>query len=228
MNDRLLRLFDNDERCTLDGQDFGLSCQAVNWTCRDGELNLRIVSLETLELPSSEASEPRAAALARIAQHVRAHQAYLIIEQISDIDEAFYTHLSACRFVRIHNDSDREIWDRLLSMGLPIYGLSESIYCDVSNPLPASLLSALLFGAYYCSDGLLLSIDEGPQHCFITSEESLTAQVIIRGGMEAQQLNGTEIKWQDSGQEGYVRFELRGESGQAWTQPRFVSVVEAP
>ncbi len=111
-------------------------------------------------------------------------------------------------------------------MGLPIFGLRGALHCLVSSPSVLSAFQALLFGSFYASEALLVSLDEQPHACRITAEagESLAARVIVRGGLELKTLSGPDIHWQDSGNEGYVRFELQSGDAQAWTQPRFVGI----
>lgn len=198
----------------------------VEWTCRDGALRVYCLSMDELAPPQAESTEPRIAALARLGQWARAHDAQLVIDGLDQYDESFYQHITVCRFLMIHNQQDIAVWDRVLSMGLPIFGMRGALHCLVRTPSVLSAFQALLFGSFYASDGLSISLDEQPHACRITSQDgkALQARVIVRGGMELKELSGADIDWKDSGQEGYVRFELQSDQAQAWTQPRFVGI----
>ena len=205
-----------------------LHAALVSWTCRDGALHLRLLSAEPLALPASEATEPRVAALARLAQFARAQGAYLILEQIASYDAEFYPHLNVCRFLALADDQDAQLWDAVLSLGMPMFAVRDDLFVDLMRPTVFNALQALLFGAYYCSNGMLLQLDERPHSCRVASlsDEVLSARVIVRGGMEIGQLQGTQIERDDQGNEGYVRLEIAAGEKQAWTQPRFVGMPE--
>jgi hypothetical protein len=204
-----------------------LSVQRCCWSCRDGQLDYAVLSLNAVALPAAEPSEPIAAALARLSQQLRGSGAYLIIESLSRLDPAVHQHCGGCRFLRLETQADRDIWDKLLSLGLPVYGLSERVYCSMSKPQLPELLQNLVFGACYCSNGLELKLEESPRGCSITAAQELRARVIVRGGLEVVTLSGQTVNWTDQGNEGYVRLEVEAAAGQwAWTQPRFVAGPE--
>lgn len=217
-------LYVNDSVCGR------LTVQPQQWTCRDGSLRFSVLALEELSLPQPESSEPLVAALARVQQAVKQRGGWLIIEALTALDPQLHQHCTGCRFLRLEEAEDRRIWDALLSLGLPIYALSEQIYCQLSQPRPLQALQALLFGAFYCSNGLAVTLDESPQGCSIHADQDLEARVIVRGGLEAATLQGSSIVWQDSGHEGYVRIEAETPDGDWWlaTQPRFVGGAAVP
>ena len=214
-----------------DGADIGmLFVSSQRWQCRDGNLSFSVLAEQAVDIPEAEASEPMAAALARIGRHLQAQQAHLIIEDLAALPEDFYQHLSGCRFLRLQSADDLPIWDKLLSLGLPIFGLSDQLMCLSLSPQVGSAFQSILFGSFYCHNALCLDMDEGPHHCKVTVQttDACQTRVIVRGGYELQQLSGAAIDWTDSGQEGYVRFEIQAGAHWAWTQPRFVAAPQEP
>lgn len=201
----------------------------IHWSCRDGDLYVRLLSHAEIPLPQAEPSEPRLAALARLAQHARAHDAYLILEKIASYDSEFYPHLNVCRFLSIEQDEDAQLWDAVLSLGMPIFAMRDDIFVELMRATTLNALQALLFGAYYCSNGLHLELDERPHACRVASLQGhrMDARVIVRGGMEVEQLQGQTIQRDDRGSEGYIRLEISAAGKQAWTQPRFVGMPES-
>ena len=215
----------------LDGETIGeLFVSSQQWQCRDGILSFSVCAEQAVNIPDAEATEPMAAALARIGRHIQVQQAHLIIEDVAALPEDFYQHLSGCRFLRLRTAADLQIWDKLLSLGLPIFAWSDHLMCLSMGTDASAAFQSILFGSFYCHDAVTLDMDEGPHHCTITvqGEADCQTRVIVRGGYELQQLSGNAIDWKDSGQEGYVRFEIQAGAGWAWTQPRFVAAPQEP
>ena len=120
--------------CVGDEHIACLHAAIVDWACRDGQLSLRVLCDVPLELPPYEPSEPRLAALARLGQWSRQHGAYLALNNVRAYDAEFYPHLNVCRFLCLDNDEDLQIWDAVLSLGMPMFALRDTMMVELSRP----------------------------------------------------------------------------------------------
>ena len=216
------------------GQDVCLPlwCGRLSWHCADGLLNLRVIACEAMALPDVEPSEPVSGAIARLAQHLAGQGALMLLEHpANSFGPERIAFAEGVRLLDIRQDADVACWDAGLTLGLPLYGVRGELVVDVLNPHPASVLSSLAYGLFFCrevpqpSQGQLdaISLDERRDGLRLELDRSADITVVVRGGFEAEQHAGNVFERADQGGEGYVRLHARSDSGQLWTQPRFIA-----
>lgn len=202
-----------------------LWCVRRRWPCRDAALAITILAPEPVALPDPDPALPAASALASALAAAQPRGALLVLDNPA---EAFgperIAWAAGVRLLAIASPEDEACWDALLSQGRPCYAVRGTLWVEVWRPRPANVLSALSFGAFVACDGLEpLAVEESPRHIAWRMAEAVAAEVVVRGGFVAARLAGAEGRYDDRGQEGYVRVVLRGAHGACWTQPRFVA-----
>lgn len=203
-----------------------LAATRLDWACADARLRLRIISTDPVRAPEPEASEPAAAALARVARSLAGSGALLLL---ADPAGAFpgerIAHAAGCRLMAIPDESATASWDGLLASGQPCYGLHARVVCSVLRPDPASVLCALGFGAFHCEDGLAVTaLAEDRRGVELELAHEAVISVVVRGGFVASSVRARSLRWRDGGHEGVVRIEARSDDGgRCWTQPRLVA-----
>ncbi len=208
-----------------DGATARLWTSVLSWRCQDRLLELQALAAEPVALPEGEPSEPASGAIARLQQALHAHGGLLLLRNPAAAFAPERIALaSGVRLFAIAATADEACWDAALSLALPVYGVRGVVACEVSSTHPAAVISALAYGNFCCEEGLSLArLAEDPAGVGLAGREPITASVIVRGGFEAACLSGEEVRWDDRGNEGYVRVVARGPSGTCWTQPRFVA-----
>jgi hypothetical protein len=185
-----------------------------------------VVFPEALPLPVAEASEPVAGALARIHQAIQGTGALLILRNpAAAFGPSRMSFADGVRLLAIESEEDEACWDVALTLARPVYGLRGAIRCQVLQPHPASVLSALAYGLFVCEESLSLSSlqEDRSGVSWQCERDDATASVIIRDGFEVASIPGRGGSWSDSGKEGYVRVVIRAGTAACWTQPRFVA-----
>jgi len=212
-------------RIPLHGGDGGLWSARLDWTCRDARLDARILAVDPIPLPEPEPSEAVPNALARIVAAVRGQRALVLLANPAAALGAERIALAeGVRLFSIASEADLACWDRALTLGVPAYGVRGTLGCDLFNPTPANVLSALGFGAFTCEEGLTPDeFVEDPHGVRWRLPEAGSAAVVVRGGFEAQRFVGAAGEWRDTGSEAYVRVEFATARGRCWTQPRFIA-----
>jgi hypothetical protein len=206
------------------GQVGSLWTRVLEWRCRDHILRLQILAAEEIGLPENEESEPVTGAIARLQQALHGSGGLLVLRNAS---EAFgpgqIALTSGVRLFSITQAQDEACWDAALSLAQPVYALRGTVACECSSSHPAAVISALAYGNFVCEEGLSLErLDEDRTGVRVVAGEPIDATVIIRGGFEAARLHGPDVRWEDRGNESYVRLVVRSATGTLWTQPRFV------
>jgi hypothetical protein len=203
-----------------------LAVARLDWACADARLRLRILAAEPLPVPAVEASEPAAAALARVARSLAGSGALLLLaDPAATFAGERIAHAAGCRLMAIPDESATASWDGLLASGQPCYGLHARVVCSVLRPDPASVLCALGFGSFRCEDGLAATaLAEDRQGVDLELERESVISVVVRGGFVASSVRARSLRWRDHGHEGVVRIEARADDGgRCWTQPRLVA-----
>jgi len=197
----------------------------LSWRCADGLLSARIIACEPVSIPATEPSEPVAGAIARLAQCLAGHGAVLLLDHpASVLGPERIAFAEGVRLFDIRSDEDLACWDAALTLGLPVYGVRGDLVVDVLTPHPASVLSSLAYGLFYCRDGLdAVGLDERRDGVRLELDRPAEITVVVRSGFEAERHVGSVLDRLDQGSEGYVRLHARSGSAQLWTQPRFIA-----
>lgn len=215
------------EVLTVHGGDrpMALWHRRLSWRCRDAVLDLRILASTAVPVPEAESSEPVPGAIARVVAAVAGHGALILLANpAAALGAARMAFAEGVRLVGISTPADLACWDALLGLGQPCYGIRDEVVAEAMLPRPASMLSALAYGAFTCHDGLEpISLEETPQRVAWTMDRPVTATVIGRGGFELATSTGTAGSYADRGTEGTVRVVLAATDATCWTQPRFVA-----
>jgi hypothetical protein len=212
-----------------DGPVGSLWTRVLDWTCRDRRLRMQVLAAEPVTLPGSEPSEPAVGALARLNQALHGSGAVLVLrEPASVFTPERISFAEGVRLFGVATPEDEACWDAALSRGQPVYGLRGQVACECRSAHPAAVISALAYGLFTCEEGLALERldeDRGGVGYGVGAaiEGEVEAAVIIRGGFEAARLRGRSARWDDRGNETYVRLVVRSSAGACWTQPRFVA-----
>ena len=140
-----------------------------------------------------------------------------------------------------------EIWDRVLTSGLPIWGVATDDAHQFSgefgpgriNPgrgwlmvrarelSEESVVEALASGSFYASTGVILEeLVTSPDSIFlrIEQEADYLYSTTFTGpeGLKLAEESGPQVRYEIRGGEGYVRATVRSSSGsKAWSQPLF-------
>jgi hypothetical protein len=197
----------------------------LEWRCQEQLLQLQALAAEPISLPAHEPSEPAVGAIARLQQALCGSGGLLVLRNPAAAFGAERIALaSGVRLFAIGAPADELCWDAALSLSQPVYGLRGVISCTVGSAHPAAVISALAYGNFCCEEGLRLErLEEDQVGVRLAAGHAFAAAVIVRGGFEAARLAGTEVRWDDHGNEGYVRVVARSTTGACWTQPRFVA-----
>jgi len=197
----------------------------LEWRCQEQLLLLQVLAAEPLALPACESSEPAGGAIARLQQALFGHGGLLLLRNPAASFGAERIALaSGVRLFAITAPADEACWDAALSLAQPVYGLRGVIACSVASFRPTAVISALAYGNFCCEEGLSLErLEEDRSGVRLAADHAFAATVIVRGGFEAARLQGAEVRWEDQGNEGYVRVVVRSPSGACWTQPRFIA-----
>ncbi|MEK7411860.1 MAG: hypothetical protein AAB263_00920 [Planctomycetota bacterium] len=206
-------------------QSLSLWHHRLSWTCRQTPLDLRILGVEPVSLPSAEPSEPVPSAIARVMQTIAGQGALLLLANPTQaLGTTHMAFAEGVRLIGITNDDDVACWDALLALGQPCYGVRGDLVVEVSSPRASSVISALAYGLFTCHDGVeLTTFAESQLGVQWQTSESIDASVIGRGGFEIATSHGTTGSHTDTGREGTVRVVLRSGPRSCWTQPRFVA-----
>ena len=141
-----------------------------------------------------------------------------------------------------------QIWDNVLSAGMPIYGVASDdshhyhdFAPDKDNPGRGwvmvesealetdALVEAMAAGRFYSSTGVFLaglksSADEISLKICQSKDSLFLTRFIGRDGAVHDEQVGREVAYQPTGDEGYIRAHVTSSNGhQAWTQPVFLS-----
>jgi len=213
--------------CPVTGGPDGLALwhTRLSWTCSDRPLDLRVFAPEPFALPESEPSEPVPGAIARCVRACAGTGGLILLANPAEaLGPERIALAEGLRLMAITSASDEACWDALLAIGQPCYGVRGSLTVEVMRPRPANVLSALSFGVFFSSDGLLpTSLDESPKHVAWNCDEPIEAEVIGRGGFTLATASGPSGRYDDRGNEGVIRVVLRAGSRTCWTQPRFIA-----
>jgi hypothetical protein len=209
-----------------DGTAVTLWTRILDWGCSDGPLRMQVIASERLALPGREASEPMVGAIARVQRAINGHGGMILLHDPATVFSAERIALAhGVRLFAIDQPSGEALWDAALSLGQAVYGVRGTLVIDSSSLHPAAVMSALAFGSFSCCEGLILSeLNEDRSGVGFTCAEAVEATVIIHGGFEAATIRGRSGRWQDRGNEAYVRLRLHSANGTCWTQPRFIAV----
>ena len=188
-------------------------------------MDLRVLAPEPLALPAPEPSEAVPGAIARCLRACSGSGGLLLLANPATALGASRIALAeGIRLMAIAAEADEACWDALLALGQPCYGVRGTICVDVLRPRPANILSALSFGVFFASDGLMPdSLDESPRHVAWSCGEPVSAEVLGRNGFTLASHQGATGRYDDRGNEGVVRVVLRAGDRACWTQPRFVA-----
>ena len=205
-----------------------LHSRRLAWDCADAPLAAQLLATEAFDPPPAEASEPVAAAIARLVRWAAARGAVLALTRPGTaLGEARMPLAQGVRLVGIARDEDERCWDAALSLGLPLYGLRGDLRLDLSGSRrrdAGAVLLALAYGLYTCGEGLqpheLQEDRAGVSWHF--ERDDVQAAVIVKGGFEAAVIDGARGAWRDRGSEGYVRIAFTAGDGRCWSQPRLV------
>jgi hypothetical protein len=126
-----------------------------------------------------------------------------------------------------------DIWDRLLSLGMKVWGFANDDFHDprdfgrasnvalVSAPGAAGVLSALKAGRFYATSGLLLKgVSLGDGVISVTLASEAAGRFVGPGGRVLRENSGIGFSYAYSG-EAYVRFEAESPIGRIFLQPFF-------
>ena len=141
-----------------------------------------------------------------------------------------------------------QIWDNVLSAGMPIYGVASDdshhyhdFAPDKDNPGRGwvmvesealetdALVEAMAAGRFYSSTGVFLaglksSVDEVSLKICQSEDSLFLTRFIGRDGDVHDEQVGREVAYQPTGDEGYIRAHVTSSNGhQAWTQPVFLT-----
>ena len=142
-----------------------------------------------------------------------------------------------------------EIWDKVLSSGLPIWGVATDdshhflgefglerinpgrgwVVVRATRLDSDNVLNALVQGNFYASTGVVLDdLEQGEKGIYLRvrsgNDAVYTTQFLGREGSLLKETYGTEAIYEPSGQELYIRAQVVSSTGQqAWTQPIFVA-----
>lgn len=197
----------------------------LNWTCDGTPLDLRVLAAEPVALPEPEASEPVPGALARCVRACAGSGALLLLANpAAALGTGRIALAEGVRLMAIADPADEACWDALLALGQPCYGVRGALQVEVLRAQPASVISALSFGVFHASDGLVPDlIEESPRHVAWQCSEQVEAEVLGRAGFPLARSTGPSGRYDDRGNEGVVRVVLRAGGRSCWTQPRFVA-----
>jgi len=141
-----------------------------------------------------------------------------------------------------------EIWDGVLTAGLPIWGVAVDdshhfkgefgpqrinpgrgwVMVKAERLDEDSLLNSLQAGDFYSSTGITLEkLDQGPEGISLTicpdGDSRYTTRFAGRDGVTLEEVHGLVASYRPRGGEGYFRAAIRSSTGvRAWTQPVFV------
>ena len=141
-----------------------------------------------------------------------------------------------------------EVWDRLLSSGMLVYGIAVDdahVFKDPGNPLvsgpgrgwvvvrsarlePRAILEAMERGDFYASTGVVLSdVQSTPGslsvNVTVESTSKYRIQFIGKGGRLLREVTEPKATYTFAGDEGYVRAKVLESNGRAaWAQPVLV------
>lgn len=134
-------------------------------------------------------------------------------------------------------------WDQVLSLGKKIYatagddytpwdpGFNNAAVAVFSESLTqAEILKNLKAGNFYAKQG-----SDAPKMRILTLENEIKVEIdrkekikfIGKHGVVLKELEGTNSSYQPTGDEGYVRIQIGGGNGVAWSQPIFVRQEES-
>lgn len=202
-----------------------LHCTDIRWTCANNTpLHCRLLSDQALPLIDAQADEPVEGALARIVQAYAFPRAVILL---LNPNEAFgaerMLYAQGVSLCAIESDANEQCWDAMLAKGLPCFGVRGALSVVVRQCDPMSVLTALAYGIFTCSEGLTFKeLEEDRKGVrWQVSDEGAEVRVIIKEGFEAACF-GAHGEWHDRGTEGTVRLVAASPAGQAWSQPRFI------
>ena len=141
-----------------------------------------------------------------------------------------------------------EIWDRVLTAGLPIWGVAVDdshqfkgefgpqrinpgrgwVMVKAEGLDENSLLNSLQAGDFYSSTGITLAnLDQGPDGISLAicpdGDSAYTTRFTGHHGDTLKEVHGLVASYHPRGDEGYFRAAVRSSTGvRAWTQPVFV------
>lgn len=233
--DRILRcrpLLGSDATHPLCGDDDDapqgtLTTRAIGWDCADGRLDATVIGAGPLPSPAGDASEPTAAAIARLVHVARAADAILALDHPAiALGPERMALAQGVRLFGITTDADEACWDAALSAGLPVYGLRGGLRIDLGaarrRDATAALL-ALAYGLFTCGEDLHPTmLEETRSGVAWRFPQPVTTRVIVRDGFEADRHTGAAGAWRDRGTEGYVRLVFSRDDRCCWSQPRLV------
>ncbi len=207
-----------------DGPLGTLWTSVLEWRSQGQLLRLQALAAEPIALPAPEESEPAGGAIARLHQALFGSGGLLVLRNpAAAFGPERIALASGVRLFAVQEAADEACWDAALSLGQPVYGVRGVVSCAVSSAHPAAVIAALAYGNFCCEEGLSLErLEEDHGGVRLAARQPFAAAVIVRGGFEAARLEGAEVRWDDQGNEGYVRVVARAASGACWTQPRFV------
>ena len=144
--------------------------------------------------------------------------------------------------------SPSQIWDNVLSAGVPIFGVASDdshhyhdFSPDMDNPgrgwvmveskglETEAVVEAMATGRFYSSTGVFLgelksSVDEVSLKIRRKADAIFLTRFIGRDGTVYGEQVGREVSYHPTGDEGYIRAHVTSSNGlQAWTQPVFLS-----
>ena len=144
--------------------------------------------------------------------------------------------------------SPSQIWDRVLSAGVPIFGVASDdshhyhdFSPDMDNPGRGwvmveaegleneAVVEAMAAGRFYSSTGVFLgelseSADEISLKIRRRADSIFLTRFVGRDGKVYDEQVGREVSYYPTGDEGYIRAHVMSSNGlQAWTQPIFLS-----
>ena len=130
-----------------------------------------------------------------------------------------------------------DLWDELLSKGKIVYGFANDdmhvfpraggafnmVLCEEKTR--ENIIDSLKEGSFYCSSGVYISEIELIDNTINICAEKLAVEFLFIGksGKILKRQTGLSASYNISGNEEYVRVELKREDGaMAWTQPFFI------
>ena len=132
--------------------------------------------------------------------------------------------LQGMRFFALGSDEQEQSWDQALSRGMPVYGLAGRARVHLRRASKArgqDVLSAFGFGLYVCGDEFPEWYEESHNH--VAWRSAAQARLIGWGGYEYAVHDSGEYRWQDKGQERYLRVQWQWSHGhRCWAQPRMI------
>ncbi|MDA3963693.1 MAG: hypothetical protein PF961_23135 [Planctomycetota bacterium] len=219
--------------CGLAGDEQGvLHAWSCEWACADAPLAVTLVGAEPIVPIAGDATEPVASALARLTQYARGYGAIVALGNPgAALGPERMALAQGVRLFAFTTAEDEACWDAALSAGLPVYGLRDQLRIDLGSArrrdAGAALLS-LAYGLFTCGQGLVpAELEETRSGVRWRFDEPVTASVIVRGGFEANTVQGDTGSWTDRGTEGYVRLAFTAGQRRCWSQPRLVMAGSA-